>query len=54
MNLCCLDQDGCGYARKVKFANVVMKNVSDPIIIDQYRSEHPIPCGSTAVRSLLA
>ncbi|XBJ12091.1 hypothetical protein VPH35_016678 [Triticum aestivum] len=47
-------QDGCGYARKVKFANVVMKNVSDPIIIDQYRSEHPIPCGSTAVRSLLA
>ncbi|KAI4964860.1 hypothetical protein ZWY2020_058107 [Hordeum vulgare] len=45
-------QDGCGYARKVKFANVVMKNVSDPIIIDQYRSEHPIPCGSTAKRAV--
>ncbi|KAI5019708.1 hypothetical protein ZWY2020_044596 [Hordeum vulgare] len=47
-------QDGCGYARKVKFANVVMKNVSDPIIIDQYRSEHPIPCGSTAATRTVA
>ncbi|VAH10031.1 unnamed protein product [Triticum turgidum subsp. durum] len=47
-------QDGCGYARKVKFANVVMKNVSDPIIIDQYRSEHPTPCGSTAATRTVA
>ncbi|VAH21782.1 unnamed protein product [Triticum turgidum subsp. durum] len=47
-------QDSCGYARKVKFANVVMKNVSDPIIIDQYRSEHPIPCGSTAATRTVA
>lgn len=49
-------QDGCGYARKVKFQSIAMKNVSNPIVIDQYRtSSHPaVPCGSTPGMSAVA
>lgn len=31
-------EDGCGFVRKVKFAHILMRNVSDPIVIDQHYS----------------
>ncbi|XP_043725999.1 probable polygalacturonase At1g80170 [Telopea speciosissima] len=37
-------QGGCGFARKITFQNVVMENVSNPIIIDQYYCDSQIPC----------
>ncbi|XP_042492407.1 probable polygalacturonase At1g80170 [Macadamia integrifolia] len=37
-------QGGCGFARKIKFQNVLMENVSNPIIIDQYYCDSLIPC----------
>ncbi|KAM0908603.1 hypothetical protein ACQ4PT_015354 [Festuca glaucescens] len=41
-------EGGCGTARKVKFAQIVMRNVSNPIIIDQHysASNRGTPCGT--------
>uniref|UniRef100_A0ACD5TE85 Uncharacterized protein n=1 Tax=Avena sativa TaxID=4498 RepID=A0ACD5TE85_AVESA len=41
-------EGGCGTARKVKFAQIVMRNVSNPIIIDQHysASNRGTPCGA--------
>lgn len=41
-------EDGCGFARKVKFAQILMRNVSNPIIIDQHYSysNRGTPCGT--------
>ncbi|XP_010921896.1 probable polygalacturonase At1g80170 [Elaeis guineensis] len=37
-------QGGRGYARKIVFQNIWMKNVSNPIIIDQYYCDSSHPC----------
>lgn len=40
-------QGGCGTARKMKFGDILMKNVKNPIVIDQQNSSsNEIPCGS--------
>ncbi|EEF44767.1 Polygalacturonase precursor, putative [Ricinus communis] len=45
-------QGGSGNATEIKFQNVFMKNVSNPIIIDQYYCDSQIPCAnqSSAVK----
>ncbi|KAE9616375.1 hypothetical protein Lal_00035073 [Lupinus albus] len=37
-------QGGHGYARNIKFMNIVMQNVTNPIIIDQYYCDQEVPC----------
>ncbi|KAL2458747.1 putative polygalacturonase [Forsythia ovata] len=37
-------QGGSGFARNITFQNVWMKNVSNPIIIDQYYCDSSVPC----------
>ncbi|KAL7162329.1 hypothetical protein ACSBR2_042750 [Camellia fascicularis] len=37
-------QGGSGFATKIAFQNVWMENVSNPIIIDQFYCDSPIPC----------
>ncbi|XP_042426464.1 probable polygalacturonase At1g80170 [Zingiber officinale] len=37
-------QGGSGYARNIKFRNIQMSNVSNPIIIDQYYCDSLSPC----------
>lgn len=39
-------QGGGGSARKIAFQNVWMENVSNPIIIDQYYCDSPLPCNN--------
>ncbi|KAG0519029.1 hypothetical protein BDA96_09G228700 [Sorghum bicolor] len=39
---------GGGFARKVKFESIVMRNVTNPIIVDQGNSDH-LPASSEAV-----
>ncbi|KAF6152710.1 hypothetical protein GIB67_021370 [Kingdonia uniflora] len=37
-------QGGSGFARKISFRDVIMENVSNPIIIDQYYCDSLFPC----------
>ncbi|KAK7349144.1 hypothetical protein VNO77_06278 [Canavalia gladiata] len=37
-------QGGDGFVSKIKFQNILMENVSNPIIIDQYYCDSPDPC----------
>ncbi|CAH9144020.1 unnamed protein product [Cuscuta epithymum] len=37
-------QGGGGFARKISYENIMMKNVSNPIIIDQYYCDSSKPC----------
>ncbi|XP_027356755.1 polygalacturonase QRT2-like [Abrus precatorius] len=37
-------QGGSGYARNIKFLNIMMQNVTNPIIIDQYYCDQAAPC----------
>ncbi|KAG4966776.1 hypothetical protein JHK87_032427 [Glycine soja] len=37
-------QGGSGYARNIKFLNIAMQNVTNPIIIDQYYCDQSKPC----------
>ncbi|WJX49733.1 hypothetical protein P8452_36130 [Trifolium repens] len=37
-------QGGSGYARNIKFMNIEMQNVTNPIIIDQYYCDQTEPC----------
>ncbi|XVF24818.1 hypothetical protein REPUB_Repub13aG0160400 [Reevesia pubescens] len=39
-------QGGSGYAANMKFQNVLMENVSYPIIIDQYYCDSDLPCAN--------
>ncbi|XP_044497550.1 probable polygalacturonase At1g80170 isoform X2 [Mangifera indica] len=39
-------QGGSGFAADIKFRNVLMKNVSNPIIIDQYYCDSSTPCAN--------
>lgn len=37
-------QGGSGYARNIKFLNIAMQNVTNPIIVDQYYCDQAKPC----------
>ncbi|KAE9621499.1 putative polygalacturonase [Lupinus albus] len=37
-------QGGYGYAKNIKFLNIVMRNVTNPIIIDQNYCDQKEPC----------
>ncbi|KAL0319161.1 UNVERIFIED_CONTAM: putative polygalacturonase [Sesamum angustifolium] len=39
-------QGGSGFARNITFENIWMKNVSNPIVIDQYYCDSPETCGN--------
>ncbi|KDO45233.1 hypothetical protein CISIN_1g013309mg [Citrus sinensis] len=39
-------QGGSGSATNIQFLDVLMKNVSNPIIIDQYYCDSPVPCAN--------
>ncbi|XP_040955462.1 polygalacturonase QRT2 isoform X2 [Gossypium hirsutum] len=46
-------QGGSGYAKNIKFQNIMVHNVSNPIIIDQNYCDHhksPCPCKVSAVQ----
>ncbi|GLT44805.1 hypothetical protein SLA2020_186820 [Shorea laevis] len=42
-------QGGGGYAANIKFQNVLMENVSNPIIIDQYYCDARFPCANQSM-----
>ncbi|OMP00109.1 Glycoside hydrolase, family 28 [Corchorus olitorius] len=42
-------QGGSGYAANMKFQNVLMENVSYPIIIDQYYCDSDLPCANQMI-----
>ena len=37
-------QGGSGYVKGVRFSNVVMQDVSNPILIDQFYCDNPTSC----------
>lgn len=39
-------QGGSGFAQGIRYQNVYMRNVSNPIIIDQYYCDSPTPCAN--------
>ncbi|GAV66002.1 Glyco_hydro_28 domain-containing protein [Cephalotus follicularis] len=39
-------QGGSGFATEIRFQNILMDNVSHPIIIDQYYCDSPLPCAN--------
>ncbi|KAJ4718362.1 Pectin lyase-like superfamily protein [Melia azedarach] len=39
-------QGGSGFASNMRFKYILMKNVSNPIIIDQYYCDSPVPCAN--------
>lgn len=43
-NVCMTTQGGSGYARNIKFENIVMRNVTNPIIVDQNYCDQEKPC----------
>ncbi|VAH71027.1 unnamed protein product [Triticum turgidum subsp. durum] len=50
-------KNGCGFARKVKFAHIMMRNVANPIVIDQHcysasNSNRGTPCGTPNVSAV--
>ncbi|MBA0645129.1 hypothetical protein Goklo_013260, partial [Gossypium klotzschianum] len=47
-------QGGSGYAKNIKFQNIMVHNVSNPIIIDQnYCDHHKSPCPCKVIRKTL-
>ncbi|KAH9627203.1 hypothetical protein KSS87_020749 [Heliosperma pusillum] len=39
-------QGGSGYAKKIKFENVIMQDVKNPVIIDQFYCDSTTPCAN--------
>jgi hypothetical protein len=42
-----------GFARNLRFQSIVMKNVSNPIVIDQYYCDQPTPCANQVNQFLM-
>lgn len=45
-------QGGSGYAKNIRFENIAMDNVANPIIIDQNYCDKKKPCGQQVIEHL--